>query len=80
MRKCRSIILPWNASEHIRKPKREQNKSKHSRTSTPDLHPPPRHPPQTRLLILFGMAGSVPEMSLAKFPLPMAPSVCACLP
>ena len=41
MRKCRSIILPWNVSEHIRKPKREQNKSKHSRTSTPDLHPPP---------------------------------------
>ena len=81
MRKCRSIILPWNVSEHIRKQKRKQNKAnRHSRTSTPDLRPPPSNLPQTRLLILFGMTGSVPEMSLAKFPLPIAPSVRACLP
>ena len=81
MRKCRSIILPWNVSEHIRKQKRKQNKAnRHSRTSTPDLRPPPSNLPQTRLLILFGMTGSVPEMSLAKVPLPIAPSVRACLP
>ena len=82
MRKCRSIILLWNVSEHIRKQKRKQNKSKQTQQNNypwPALSPPPP-PASDQAPHSFGMTGSDPEMSLAKFPLPVSPSVCACLP